>query len=389
MRVAYVGREVPHYRIPLFRELGKRCTFTACGQRFDAARLGRAGIEVLRIGGWFPGGRDSYIGWLRDQEVLCRLDVDVILHEFSVTMLSNYALPRFARRGDKALLWWGHGRPRRPLYRAPEYTRAVLTRWLVSRGGGFVAYSEQGRRYLAQSTGMTRGLFVAPNTVDSPELRDGLRSVAALGGREGVRESLDAVGTPHIALLSRLIPEKRVDVSLRAALATTYPGGVVHVIGDGPERMRLSGLVDPQERTRVRWWGEVTEPARLAMLLSACDLLMSAGSLGLAVVHAMFAGLPVVACRTSVGPWHGPEVESLEAAGGVSWCPSLEARDLATLTSGLLTRPDVLSGMGDRNRAYAFAHLSLERQVDALYDACVTRFEASRVTEGPDRHHAA
>jgi hypothetical protein len=45
--------------------------------------------------------------------------------------------------------------------------------------------------------------------------------------------------------------------------------------------------------------------------------------------------------------------------------------------------------MGDRNRAYAFAHLSLERQVDALYDACVTRFEASRVTEGPDRHHAA
>jgi glycosyltransferase involved in cell wall biosynthesis len=98
----------------------------------------------------------------------------------------------------------------------------------------------------------------------------------------------------HALVVSRLAPEKGVDVAIDACRAVGVP---LVIAGDGPERaalqaraagadVRFAGRVDERELERLR------AGASLALVPSR-----SAETFGLAAAEAMAAGLPVVASR--------------------------------------------------------------------------------------------
>jgi len=210
----------------------------------------------------------------------------------------------------------------------------------------------------------------APNTVDSPGLRAVLHEVDQCGGRVAMREMLDVRQDPQLVVLGRLIPEKRVGAAIEAALAAIGMNGLVHVIGDGPDRGAIAAWQGGSARDRIRWWGPVTDDLQLMRILVAANALISAGTLGLSAVHAMFAGLPVIACRNkTTGPWHGPEVEYLDEAGGVWWCSSSTAAALGILAQELLTQRTALENAGRVNRTYAERALTLDVQVSGIVRA--------------------
>jgi len=132
---------------------------------------------------------------------------------------------------------------------------------------------------------------------------DAARIVASARLRAEARRALEldqealVVGT-----VARFDPVKRLDVLLRAftLVSTRHPAARLVIIGDGPERARLSALaVSLGIEDRVRFPGFIAEASRL---LSALDLYASASrkeGLPLAILEAMASGLPVVATRVS------------------------------------------------------------------------------------------
>lgn len=366
-RVAYVGREVPHYRVALFTELAKRFEFAAYAAKFGMGVSERLKGTTRSIAGWFPLGLDRYYGWLGDGGVLRTFRPDVLLHEFSLRIASNHLVSAQAERSHARVVWWGHGVPRHGLNGLRGAIRSSALRRLARTGRAFVTYSKLGKAYLDDLLAERVPVVEALNTVDSPQLRAALQEIDSSGGRAAMRELLGAAGDPQVVVLARLVPEKRIGPSIEAALAAAGQEGLVHVIGDGPERETVKAFRTRAGSNRIKWWGEVRDEAMLMKILVCCDALVAAGYLGLSAIHAMFAGLPVIACRSQDnGPWHAPEVESLNAAGGVWWAPPSPPAMLSALARELLGQRDVLVGAGLKNRSFAVQNLTLERQVAGI-----------------------
>ncbi len=99
---------------------------------------------------------------------------------------------------------------------------------------------------------------------------------------------------PYALVVSRLAPEKGVDVAIEACRRAEMP---LVVAGDGPERERLRALAAGSE---VRFEGRV-ERGRLAELRAAAAIALvpsrSAETFGIAAAEAMAAGLPVAGSR--------------------------------------------------------------------------------------------
>jgi lipopolysaccharide/colanic/teichoic acid biosynthesis glycosyltransferase/glycosyltransferase involved in cell wall biosynthesis len=104
--------------------------------------------------------------------------------------------------------------------------------------------------------------------------------------RPGV--SAEARG-PYL-VVSALVPNKRVDLALRAFHGRPEP---LVIVGEGPERARLERLAGPNTTLLAR-----LEEGELASLFTRCRALLHTGvdDFGMVMVEALAAGKPVIAC---------------------------------------------------------------------------------------------
>jgi glycosyltransferase involved in cell wall biosynthesis len=131
----------------------------------------------------------------------------------------------------------------------------------------------------------------------APPLREGGAVAPDVG--ETLQRSGEPVTTPYALVVSRLAPEKGVDVALDACRMAGMP---LVVAGEGPDAVAL------RERARgadVRFLGRVDD-AQLASLRAGAAIALapsrSAETFGMAVAEAMAAGLPVAASRVGALP---------------------------------------------------------------------------------------
>jgi glycosyltransferase involved in cell wall biosynthesis len=93
----------------------------------------------------------------------------------------------------------------------------------------------------------------------------------------------------HYAVLSELMPHKRIDLAVRAFSRLRRP---LVVIGDGPDARRLQRIAGPA----VRFTGRVSDQEVARLLATSRALVVTATEeFGIAAVEAQAAGRPVVA----------------------------------------------------------------------------------------------
>ena len=156
-----------------------------------------------------------------------------------------------------------------------------------------------------------------------------------------------ADGRGHALVVSRLAPEKGVDVAIEACRLAGRP---LVVAGEGPELGRLRGLAEGGD---VRFEGRV-ERARLAALRAGAAIALvpsrSAETFGIAAAEAMAAALPVAASRIGALPElldemalvpPGDAVAMAEAIGRLAGDRELGARGRSRVAE--LCAPDVVA----------------------------------------------
>ncbi len=104
------------------------------------------------------------------------------------------------------------------------------------------------------------------------------------------RISVSAEARGPYLLVSALVPNKRVDLALRAFHGRREP---LVIVGEGPERARLERLAGPNTTFLARM-----EEGELAALFARCRALLHTGvdDFGMVMVEALAAGKPVIAC---------------------------------------------------------------------------------------------
>jgi glycosyltransferase involved in cell wall biosynthesis len=239
------------------------------------------------------------------------------------------------------------------------------------------------------------------------------RAAVALAVTRETRERLLAMGTKRVELFSalgldsvefqslsriaigrqaapvrfismgRLLHWKGFHLGLKAFSAAAVPGSEYWIVGDGPERANLVGLVQRLGMVdRVRFWGSQSRPDALGKL-AACDVLVHPSlhdSGGWVCLEAMAAGKPVI-CLDLGGP-----AELVTDQSGVKVAannPEQAVADLAGAMIALGSNADLRHSMGEGGRGRVRDEYIWEKKGDrleALYASVLneTAAQASR-----------
>ena len=170
---------------------------------------------------------------------------------------------------------------------------------------------------------------------------------------------------PVLLCVARLVPQKGVDVAVRAlpAIRAAHPETVLVVLGEGPERESLAadGLFLPGRVGDVAaWYGRadvVVHPARWE-------------GFGMAMLEAMLAADPVVAARAGSAP-------ELVVDGETGLLvPPDDPDALAEAVSSLLAAPARAQALGRAGLERARAEFSVARMAErtiAVYERALAR----------------
>ncbi|TYC98994.1 glycosyltransferase family 4 protein [Arthrobacter echini] len=194
----------------------------------------------------------------------------------------------------------------RPLAAIGRFLEKDVARFVYGNRS-IAAVSPSTRLELRRRLGYTGPIFVVPNgTVELPE-------------NVGPRDP-----DPTIAVVSRLVPHKRIDLLLGqiAVVVESIPNLRVDIVGDGPEKDRLQGIAaDLNLMSHVTFHGYQPNEVRDALLSRAwiTASTSAAEGWGCSVIEANAWGIPCIALRV-------PGIRDSVVDGETGWLVD-EARD--------------------------------------------------------------
>lgn len=192
---------------------------------------------------------------------------------------------------------------------------------------------------------------------------------------------------PHVAVVGRLVPHKRVEHVLRSAaiLRKRLPALRISVVGDGwwsPRLRRVAEALGVDDI--VDFHGFVDEKTKHRLYASSWVLALPSlkEGWGIVVMEAATHGVPSVAYREA-----GGVAESIQHAR-TGMLVDGDVLDFAEALGQLLECPQTRAGLGDqaRNRAEEFTWAATANAFAAVLGEVSDRVSRVRVVPGPSGH---
>ncbi len=352
--VSIVQRIVPHYRVAMLRTMRQVLESHGVGLEViygqEAAGTVPRSVDLeepwahritnryVRIGGtelvWQPCLRQA-------------MRSDLVVVEQASRLLVNYALLA-ARTGDRRIAFWGHGENRQA-----DDSRSVserIKRRLSITVDWWFAYTESAARVVSHLGFPPDRITVVNNSIDTR----GISTAVAAVSNQQQRETRAALGLPDAGVAiycGRMVPEKRLDLLWPTLLETRrlHPGFHMLLVGDGPLEQEARSMADAHDW--VHYVG-AKSGAELARYYAVSDFMLLPGAVGLAILDAFAAGLPLV---TSAVGTHGPEIDYLQPhVNGLITEP--RAPEIAAACAQLLKSPQLLAQLRAGCQAAARAY---------------------------------
>lgn len=336
-RLIVIQPALPAYRLDFFRRLARHF-----GSAFEL-RHARTQMGALSVtpenAPWamalppirrFPPGLEWQPGILRTP--LRRGDV-LVVPGAPRNLAAMLLLIRARLRGARTV-WWGHY-----WSSTSKAHRLPLRLALMKLADAVLFYTdEEVAAYRAGAGGSDRRAIAALNNgIDIEPIR-ALRQVAVSGD-----------GARAILFIGRLTPKAELHLLLEAMADPRLADVHLHVIGDGPERDRMTELAARLGiEMRLTWHGGTTDERVIAAVAAACRLFVYPGDVGLSLLHAMAYGLPAVVHDDR---WrHNPEIAAfVDGETGLAFRRG-DAADLARAIAGGLAAGEQWSRWSDAAR---------------------------------------
>jgi glycosyltransferase involved in cell wall biosynthesis len=237
-------------------------------------------------------------------------DYDLVLVQQELRALTNYPVfwNRLIFRRPRRVALWGHGTN---LGSTDEPSINRLMRRLFIRGADhFFAYTDLSRELFSQRGAQADNITVVNNSIDVSDVR-AIEKLATHEWREDKRAELGLGKGPVAVFCSRLTEKKNLPFLIEASrIARRHlPDLSLLIIGDGAERnwIERETEFDPWIKLVGARYGRAKAEA-----LCAADAFCMPFDLGLSILDAFAAGLPVIVAH---GARTGPEIAYLEHDG--------------------------------------------------------------------------
>jgi glycosyltransferase involved in cell wall biosynthesis len=244
-----------------------------------------------------------------------------------------------------------------------EAMRFRLTAWVLRRyGRRVIAVSEGARLHHIEAAGLAPGRIITiHNGIDVERFSD-----VAPGTRERVRRRLriepDAPVVVTVAVLRRLKGIQHA-VATMAELHHRHPGLRYLIVGDGPYRASLEGLVADQRLNDVVVFAG--SRADIPDMLAAGDLFVLPSlteALPTVLAEAGAAGIPIVATTVGGVP------EMVSNGSSAILVPPRDEAGLFEALDRLLSNPRQAAAMGRAGRRIARERFDVRRQAAVLVE---------------------
>ncbi len=216
------------------------------------------------------------------------LHAETLIVDLNPRSIAAWILILIRKIFRKRTLVWGHVSSRVRDPSKSSHLRRVMRR--ISTATIVYTYSEKlkAEKEISGST-----IYVAPNSLYSKETI----------GRSG------SLLRSHIIHSGRLVPEKKIDLVIRAFNSSNLAseGVKLIIIGDGPEKLNLQTLSAELGITSfVEFLGEVFDVDQLKKLYQAAFVSVSSGYVGLSLTQSLGFGVPMIISHEET---HSPEIE--------------------------------------------------------------------------------
>lgn len=297
MRVVFVQKFVPHYRLPFFESLRaqlaeKGIDFVLVYGQPDPFEGSKVNMEYpdwgQRVVSKIPKLAGRYLYWLGAIRYVKKNDMVVVEH--AAKLLDNYIIYLASRVGFLKMGYFGHGENFQSRHEL-SVSRIIKKSMLVNVTRWF-AYTEISRQSLLRQGVSDDAITVVNNTLKAPE--QSYEHVEKIPGK--------------FIYIGGLYEDKRFDILFGAAklVAAQEPDFQLHVVGTGPMKAEIEAAAN--EHDWLHYHGSMYGEERNTMLASSVGMLMP-GLVGLVAIDSFFFRCPIL---TSDAGQHSPEVAYLE-----------------------------------------------------------------------------
>jgi L-malate glycosyltransferase len=349
-RVLIIEAQIKQYRVPFYEGL--------------RTELNRSGIE-LRVGYSDPNraeaskndncdlprdyGKKVTGHWLFRDKVLFQpllsaaLNANLVIVDQANKLLLNHFILPLSRCSAKRVAFWGHGKNgREDQWRLSEWYRRCTLNWV----GWWFAYTRSTSMYLMEHGVPATKITIVDNAIDTNEIRQQVRHMS-LEKRLALRASLSIPASAPVALYCGGLDEmKKIPFLINSAklVHARIPDLHLLLVGGGPQRASVESAINglPWIHSMGPRFG-----VEKSKLMAISDLLLVPGAVGLVILDAFAAGLPLLSTRLTI---HGPEIEYLEEGiNGLLSEPDVAA--FANTTASLLENREFLERLQQGARA--------------------------------------
>ncbi len=365
MRLCIVQPSLAHYRVPVFRELAGRPNVDLTvwyaqgvpGQNVSPDGF-HAELRPMRTGRLL--GEPWY--WHAAQLDAAISSFDAAIFTWDIHYLSLLPALRRGRRRGVGTVLWGHGAGSRDagLLGRPK-------RWLARQADALLLYNEP-----TAQTYRDRGhthVFAAPNTIDvAPIDRATWRDpekIAAFRREQNLH-------SPTLLHVSRLVPERRLDILIEAV--ATLPDVTLVIVGTGSAEAALRAQAAPLG-DRVRFVGPLFEPEELAPWYAIASAVVMPSFGGLGILSALAFGVPVVIGNDLAA--HGPEAATVENGVNGRVFDAAAPAALPRVLAELLADDRHQANLAAAAHRTVREHFGLRAMVDGIVAAATTAATAA------------
>lgn len=379
MLVVVVQPMVPAYRLPLFEALSlapgrtlRVLSGTSLKDEPPHAGEGRSWLSsthpVVQI-----LGRHLY--WQKNLRLPPEAGPgDVLVLAGNPRYLSNFPLLLLAKWKGMGVVWWGHGW-------SPTSKRwsAAIRMVLMYLADAILLYADGEVERVPRRLRRMRMVMATNNTVDMASVYQAqkywdkeLLDAFAVDNRLNQRKLLLFCGR------LRRDPPSNVECALRALARLNRCEGryVLAIVGCGPceqELRQLSSSLGVADD--VRWLGEIYDEGRLAPWFLLAQLFVYPGVIGLALLHAMSYGLPVITHDDLAA--HGPEIHALIDGENGMLFRSRDDVDLGRVIATVCEDPGCQQMLAEGARKTIAERWNMQQMVER-FNCCIAWVGAGR-----------